>query len=174
MQLKQTNFRNRNHFQVTEINKEKGWLTQPPFLCNNLLFYDFQDFHGASLDADTASDALGCRAIGLHHDHLHGASLGALTTADAQLLIDHINAGLGVLGDGTVLTDLHALTAGDAGHRLSACALCNDLDAAQVRMEFLVESGRASADALQASHTLNILLNSKLLHSKGFPSSLYF
>jgi hypothetical protein len=70
-----------------------------------------------------------------------------------------------------VLTDLHALAAGDAGHRLCAGALGNDLDAAQVGMEFLVKSGRASADTLQASHTLYILLNSKLLHSKGFPFS---
>ena len=144
------------------------------FLCNNLLFYDLQQFHGTSLDTDAAGDALGCRAVGLHHDDLHGTSLSALAAADAQLLIDHIHAGLGILGNSTVLTDLHALTAGDTGHRLSAGALCNNPDAAQIRMEFLIKGGGASTNTLQASHTFNILLNSKFLHSKGFPFSYIF
>ena len=132
-------------------------------LCK-LLFHDLQNFHGAGLDADTASDALGSRGFGLHDHDLHGAGRYALAAADAELLVDHVHAGLGILGDGTVLTSLHALTALDAGHGLGTGTLGNHLDAGQILMELLVESGRAGTDALQAGHAFDILFNSKLLH----------
>ena len=113
-----------------------------------LLFHDLQDLHGASLYADAAGDALGGGAVFGHDHDLHGAGFHALAAGGAQLLIDHVHAGLGVLGDGTGLADLSALAALDAGHGLSACALGNDLDAAQIRVEFFVESVGAGTDAL--------------------------
>ena len=45
-----------------------------------------------------------------------------------------------------------------------AVTLGNHLDAGQILMELLVESGRAGTDALQAGHAFDILFNSKLLH----------
>ena len=131
-----------------------------------LLLNDLQDFHGASLCADTARNALGSRALALHDHNLHGACLDALAAADAQLLVDHVDTGLGVLSDGAVLTGSHALATLDAGIGLCAGTLCNDLDAGQIRIKFLVESGGASLDTLQASHTFSILIDNELLHNE--------
>ena len=39
------------------------------------------------------------------YHNLHGAGFHALAALDAQLLVDHVNAGLGVLGDGLVFTE---------------------------------------------------------------------
>ena len=101
----------------------------------------------------------------MYHD-LHGADLHTLATADAVLLVDHINAGLRILGDRTVLTSLHALAALDAGHRLSSSSFCHDLDAGIVGVELLVKRLRACTHALQASHAFNILFDSELLHNR--------
>ena len=130
-----------------------------------LLFNDLQNFHGAGLDADAAGDALGNGVLVLLDHDLHGADLDALAAADALLLIDHVDAGLGVLGDGLMLADLHALAALDADHGLGAGALCGDLDAGQILVKVLIESNGAGANALQASHTLGVLLNREFLHS---------
>ena len=139
-----------------------------------LLFDDLQDLHGAGLDADTAGDALGCRALGLQDHDLHGAGLDALAAANTGLLVDHVHAGLGVLGDGAVLTGLHALAALDADHGLCVVALGSDLDAAQIGIKLLVESGGASLNTLQASHALFALLNSQLLHICNLLMISYF
>ena len=144
-------------------------------LCKRkLLFDDLQQFHGANLGADAAGNALGSGILGLHDHNLHGAGLHALAAADAELLVDHVNAGLGILGDGAVLTGAHALAALDAGHRLGAGTLGNHLDAGQILMEFLIESSGTGTDTFQTCHALNIFLNSQLLHSKSYPFSLIF
>ena len=129
-----------------------------------LLFDDLQDLHGACLCADTAGNALGCRTLSLHDHNLHGAGLDTLATTNTQLLVDHVDAGLGILSDSAVLTDLHALAALDADVGLCIVALCNDLDAGQIGIKLLVESGGAGLDTLQASHALLALLDSQLLH----------
>ena len=131
-----------------------------------LLFDDLQDLHGASLCADAAGNALGCRTLSLHDHNLHGAGLDTLATTNAQLLVDHVDAGLGILSDRTVLTGSHALAALNAGIGLCTGTLCNDLDAGQIRIEFLVESGGASLNTLQASHTFSILIDNELLHNE--------
>ena len=138
----------------------------------DLFFHDFQHFHGAGLGADAAGDALGGGVL-QNHD-LHGACLHALAAGNTLLLIDHVNAGLGVLGNGLMLTGLHALAALDADRGFGTGTLGNDLDAGQIFVKFLVESLGTSADTLQACHTLDIFLNSKLFHSKGFPFSFIF
>ena len=138
-----------------------------------LLFDDLQDLHGASLHADAAGNALGSGAAFLLHHNLHGADLNAFAAGGAKLLIDHINAGLRILGDCTSLTDLGALAALDAGHGLGSAVLIYDLDAAQVLMEFLIKGFGASPDTLKASHTFNIFLNGKLLHLKRSPFQLF-
>ena len=94
----------------------------------------------------------------MNHD-LGGADFDALAAANALLLVDHVNAGLGVLSNCLMLTDLHALTALDADIGLCAFALGNDLNAGVIRMELLVKSLGAGTDALQASHTSDIFLN---------------
>ena len=137
----------------------------------NLLFYDFQNLHGACLNADAAGDALAGSGFGLEHHHLHGAGFHALAALYAQLLVDHVNAGLGILSNGTVLTGLHALAALNADNGLSTSTLGNNLDAGQILMKFFVESVGAGTDTFQTCHALGILLNSKLLHSKGYPFS---
>ena len=131
-----------------------------------LFLHDLQDLHGTCLHANAAGNALGCRILRLHDHDLHGASFYTLTTGNAQLLIDHVNAGLGVLGDSTLLTGTHTLTALDAGVRLCALALGNDLNAAQIGIEFLIESGGASTNTFQTCHTLSILIYRQLLHTK--------
>ena len=92
---------------------------------------------------------------------------------NAQLLVDHVNAGLGVLGDGAVLTDLGALAALDASLRLGTGALGNDLDAAEILMELLIECVRAGTDTLEACHAFGIFLDSELLHNENSPF-MYF
>ena len=134
-----------------------------------LLFDDLQNFHGAGLGADAAGDALGSGVLGLQHHDLHGAGLDALAASDAVFLIDHKNAGLGILGDGIVLTGSHALSALDAGLGLGAAVLTgNDPNAGIIRVEFLVKSLRAGAHTLQTGHTFHIFFNSELLHNRGF------
>ena len=133
-----------------------------------LFFYDFQDLHGANLSADAASDALGSGAAFLQDHDLHGACLNTLAAGNAQLLVDHVDAGLGVLGDSAMFADLSALTALNAGHRLCASALCGDLDAGIVGMEFLIERIGASPDALQTCHTFCAFFNHELLHNREF------
>ena len=71
-----------------------------------LLFDDFQNLHGAGLYADTAGDALGGNRRVLCLDHnMEGAGFHTLAAANAELLIDHIDA-LCVLSDGTGLTGM--------------------------------------------------------------------
>ena len=132
----------------------------------SLFFNNFQDFHGAGLYADAASDALaGGAFLGLHHN-LHGANLYALTAGGAKLLVDHVHTGLGVLGDSTGLTNLCALATLDTDHRLSSAILLHNLDAGQVLVELLIECLGAGSDALQASHTFYIFFYNELLHRK--------
>jgi hypothetical protein len=68
-----------------------------------------------------------------------------------------------------MLTDLSALAALDADHRLSLALLLHDLDAGQVLMELLIESGGTCVNTLQTCHALSALFNSKLLHYKESP-----
>ena len=139
------------------------------FLCIVLLFHDLQDLHGACLDTNATSDALGGGTVfGSHHD-LHGANLNTLAAGGAELLVDHVNTGLGILSDCTSLTDLSALTTLNADHGLCLTLLVNDLDAGQILMELLIESGGTCVNTLQACHALAALFNTKLLHSKESP-----
>ena len=94
----------------------------------DLFLHDFQQFHRACFDADAAGNALGSGAAFLEHDHVHGAGFGALAAADALLLVDHVHAGLGVLGDGLVLTGTHTLAALNAGIGLCTGTLGHDAD----------------------------------------------
>ena len=131
-----------------------------------LLFDDLQNFHGTSLDTNAAGDALGSGATLGHNHDLHGADFHALAAGDALLLVDHVNAGLGVLGDGLVFTDLHTLAALDADTGLSLIALCQDTDAGQILVKFLIECLGASLNALQTGHAGLIFLNGELLHDR--------
>ena len=140
---------------------------------SELLLDDLQNLHGACLDADTASDALGSGVAFLQDHDLHGTNFHTLAAGNALLLVDHVHAGLGILRDCLMLANLHALAALDADIGLSACALGNDLDAAQIRIELLVESSRTSLDALQTCHALGTLFNSELLHIEKSPLYIY-
>ena len=151
---------------MTTLRWSFSWILQ-------LLFHDLQDLHGANLDTDAACDALGNGVLLLLDHNLHGADLNTLAAGNAQLLVDHVNAGLCILGDGTVLTDLHALAALNADIGLCSIALGNDLDAAQIRIKFLIESVGTCTDALQACHALLILLNSELLHNRELSFYIY-
>ena len=134
-----------------------------------LLLYDLQDFHGTGLHTDTASDTLGGGTVlGSDHD-LHGAGFHALAAGGAELLVDHVHAGLGVLGNGTSLTDLSTLAALDADHGLCFALLFHDLNAGQVLVELLIESSGTCVNTLQTGHALSALLNCKLLHNKESP-----
>ena len=124
-----------------------------------LFLHDLQDLHGTCLHANATGNALRCRILRLHDHDLHGASFHTLTAGNAQLLIDHVNAGLGVLGDSTLLAGTHALTALDAGIGLCALALGNDLNAAQIRIKGLKKRIGASTNTLQASHTFCTFFN---------------
>ena len=140
------------------------------FCLQKLLFDDLQNIHGAGLDTDAAGDALGNGVAFLMYHDLHGADLDALAALDAQLLVDHVNAGLGILGDGAVLAGLHALAALDADHGLGFAVLAGDhLDAGVKRIGFLIECSGASLSALQASHAFGIFLNGELLHNRKSP-----
>ena len=145
----------------------------PSFLNRKLLFDDLQNLHGASLDTDAAGDALGNRILLLLNHDLHGADLNALAARNTQLLVDHVHAGLGVLSDRTLLTVLSALAALDADIGLCSVALGDDLDAAQIRVKFLIESVGTCTNALQTCHALLILLNSELLHIEKSPLYIY-
>ena len=135
------------------------------FIGKCLLFDDLQHFHGASLHADAAGNTLGGSAFFCHNHDLHGAGFHALAALDAQLLVDHVHAGLGVLGDGAGFADLGALTALDADVGLGFAVLAfDDLDAAQGDIIGLIECFGAGLNTLQASHTSFIFLNSELLH----------
>ncbi len=131
---------------------------------SRLLLDDLQDLHGAGLDADAAGDALGSRSVLVLDDQAEGAGLGALAAAGAELLADHVNAGLGVLGDGTVGASLGAQTALGADLGLGSALALHDLDAGLGDIILLVESLGASLDALQAGHALGALLDGQLLH----------
>ena len=86
--------------------------------------------------------------------------LHAFAAADALLLVDHVHAGLGVLGDGIVLTGLHALAALDADIGLCTAVLAgDDTDAAVVLVELLVERSGAGADTGQTRHAGRVLLH---------------
>ena len=139
------------------------------FYVSILFFHDFQNFHGASLYADTAGNALRRRTLSRGNHDLHGAGFHTLTAGGAKLLIDHVHTGLGILGDSASLTDLHALTTLDAGHRLCTGTLGNYLNAAKVLIKLLKKCIGASADTFQAGHTFNVLFHRKLLHKKGNP-----
>ena len=139
-----------------------------------LLLDDLQDLHGAGLDADAAGDALGSGAVLGHNHDLHGADLDTLAAGNALLLVDHVNAGLGVLGDGLVLTDLHALAALNADIGLGGTVLLNDVDAAQGNVINLIESLGTGLDTLQASHAFCALLNSELLHKRTLLYILFY
>ena len=116
--------------------------------------HNFQHVHGAGLDADAAGDALGSsRHLRLVHQNAEGTGSLALAAADAELLVDHIDTGLGILSDGTLLAGLGALAALDTGHGANLAGTLNDLDTGLIRMELLMESLGTGADALQASHT---------------------
>ena len=129
-----------------------------------LLLDDLQNLHGAGLDTDAAGDALGGGA-GLVLDHdLEGAGLDALAAVGAELLVDHVHTGLGVLGDGTGLTGLGAQTALGADHGLGSGLGLVDLDAGLGDFVDLVDCLGASLDTLQAGHTLGTLLDGQLLH----------
>ena len=139
-----------------------------------LLLDDLQQVHGASLDTDTAGDALGSRALALHDHDLHGAGFHALAAADAQLLVDHEYTGLGILSDCTMLAGTHALAALDAHHGLCTSTLGHDLDATEILVKLLVESGGTGPDALQTCHALHAFFRHKFLHNKGSPLLFYY
>ena len=138
-----------------------------------LFFDDFQHFHGAGLRADSAGDALGSRAFGLQDHYFHGAGFHALAAADAVLLVDHINAGLGILGNGIMLAGFHALAALNAHVGLCSGALGNNLYAAQVLIKFLIKGFGTSTDTFQAGHALHVFFYRELFHGKTNPF-MYF
>ena len=107
----------------------------------------------------------------MYHD-LRGADLHALAAADALLLVDHVHAGLGVLGDGLVLTDLHALATLNADIGLRAGALGYDSDAGQILIKILVKCLRAGTYAGQTGHAFCVLFHNELLHNKEIPFSI--
>jgi hypothetical protein len=78
------------------------------------------------------------------------------------------------LGDCTGFANLSTLATLDAGHGLCAGTLGNNLNAGQILMELLVKSGGAGTNTFQTCHALNIFLNSQLLHSESYLSSLIF
>ena len=103
---------------------------------------------------------------------MEGADLGALAAAGTQLLVNHVHAGLGILGDGTSLTGLGTLAALDADIGLCGTVFVHDLDAGFVLVELLVESGGAGTDALQACHAGGTLFDAQFFHSQS-PFFLY-
>ena len=143
------------------------------FYVEMLLLHDLQDLHGAGLDTDAAGDALGSRTVfGCYHD-LHGAGFYTLATGGAKLLVDHVDTGLGVLGDCTSLADLSTLAALNADHGLCLALLLHDLDTGQILMELLIESGGTGVNALQTCHALSAFFYSKLLHNKESPLLIF-
>jgi hypothetical protein len=139
-----------------------------------LLFYDFQDLHGTGLDADATSDALAGGTAFLQDHNLHGAGLDTLAAGNAQLLVDHVDAGLGILSDGASLANLGALAALDTGHGLGIASLVGaNLDGAEGHIEFLIECLGTSLNALQASHAFFIFLNGQFFHKRTYPFYIF-
>jgi hypothetical protein len=104
---------------------------------------------------------------------MHGACFHALTAGNTLLFVDHVNTGLGVLGNGLMLTAAHALAALNADVGFCSIALGNDADAGQILIELLIECLGAGADTSQACHAFGILLNNELLHNKEFSFSIF-
>ena len=138
-----------------------------------LFLHDLQHFHGAGLDTDAAGNALGSGALRLEHHHLHGAGLHALAAANAVLLVNHVHAGLGILGNGPMLTGLHALAALDAHVGLGSGSLGNNSHAAVILVEFLIKCFGTGADTFQTRHALRVFFNRELFHDK-MNSFMYF
>ena len=149
----------------TFLQKKQSEIPTASYVEFALLFNDLQDLHRTCLNADATSNTLGSSTTFRSNHDLHGANLNTLTAGGAQLLVDHVNASLRILSDGTGLTNLSTLTALDAGHRLCAATLCNNTNAGKILIEFFVESVGASTDTLQTSHALYALLNGQLLHN---------
>jgi hypothetical protein len=73
-----------------------------------------------------------------------------------------------------MLTSLFTLATLDADHGLSVTGLVGaNLDRAEGHIKFLIECFGTGLNALQASHALGVLFNSKLLHTKKSPLFLY-
>ena len=128
----------------------------------SLLFDDLKQLHGAGLGADAAGDALGSGFTKRHH--LHGTDLDALAAGGAELLVDHVYAGLGVLGDGVVGTGAGTLAALDAGFDLDIALVVHDTDAALGFIKHLVKRLGAGPDAGQTRHAFDALFYGKLFH----------
>jgi len=94
---------------------------------------------------------------------MEGAGLDALAAANAQLLVDNINA-LGILGNSTGFAGSSALTTLDTNHGLGLALQINDLDTGLVGMELFVKSLGASLNAFQTCHALSALFDSQFLH----------
>ena len=107
----------------------------------------------------------------MNHD-LGGANFHALATANTLLLVDHVDAGLGILGNCLMLTSLHALAALDTDAGLSAGTLRQNADTGQFLVKILVEGDGTGTDTFQTCHTFRIFLNSELLH-KNSPLIFY-
>ena len=105
----------------------------------SLLLNNLQDLHGADLGTDSAGDALGSGILGFQHHDLHGAGLHALAAANALFLVNHVHTGLGILGNGLVLTGAGALAALDAGIGLGAVSLGDNADTGVVLVELLIK-----------------------------------
>ena len=131
-----------------------------------LLLNNLQNLHGTGLGANAAGDALGGRIFGLQNHDLHGAGFHALAAANTVLLVNHVDTGLGVLGNGTMLTGLHALAALNAGIGLGTGSLGYNSDAAQILMELLIERFGAGTNTLQACHALRVFFNREFFHGK--------
>ena len=109
------------------------------------------------------------------YHNLHGADFHARAALAAQRRVDQINAGLGVLGDGTMLAGAHARATLNANIGLCLTILANDnTNAGQILVKLLIEGFGTGLNTLQASHALLVLLNSKLLHTNGFSFMRYF
>ena len=107
--------------------------------------------------------------------HAEGTGFLALAAADAELLVDHVHARLGVLGDRTMLAGRRALAALHAGHRTDLAAPLRSTICTQDfgRMEFLVKRLGAGTHALQAGHALRSL-SSRSVFSYSISRFLFF
>jgi hypothetical protein len=132
----------------------------------DLLFHDLQHFHRACLHANSAGDALGGSTLCGRNHYLHGAYFHTLAAGSAELLVDHVHAGLGILGNSAGLTSSGALAALDAGHGLGTAILGNNTDTRKIFIKCLMERGRTGADTFQTGHAGHVLFYSELLHQK--------
>ena len=132
------------------------------FDCEKLLLDDLQQIHRAGLGADAAGDALGGGVAEGHH--LHGTDFDALAAGGAELFVNHVNAGFGVLGDGVVGTGAGALAALYAGLDLRLAVVVHDADAALVLVKHLVEGFGTRSHTGQTRHTGYALLDGYLFH----------